>query len=427
MIELVDYAPEINVPVAEYARLLGYPRGHALEGRALELAEWASKWYATHGRPWTYARQAAALEPTDRGIAIDGQRFACAPLQQTMRQAAADGVVLVAASAGPEVDAAAAAAWRGDRPDEYFFLEVYGAAVVEHLITLVGAKLCAWADRQSLSVLPHFSPGYPEWDVAEQPRLVDLLKRTSGHDLPARLDSLSSGMLRPKKSQIAVFGLTRRRELVQPLTALSPCGTCCYARCDYRRGPYQGAPSYRVIEAAPTTPAVSATANSVPLDLAAAYTTSAKALARWSRERLSLVDRADGSLEARFRYDGTTCSNMGRPLAFDYTVRLGRRDEGYPIKSQACSPAAGDEGYRAMCRYLDDGDRLLDAIAAERPLYRGRLDDVLAWRRAACSTGCYCDAESRQHKWGLVLETIHFALAERELHNGRAATEGTTR
>lgn len=427
MIELVDYAPEINVPAAEYARLLGYPRGHALEGRALELAEWARQWYATHGRPWTYARQAADVQSTAGGVVIDGEAFACPPLEQTMRQAAADAVVLVAASAGPEVDAAAAAAWRAERPDEYFFLEVYGAAVVEHLITLVGANLCAWADRQALTVLPHFSPGYPEWDVAEQTRLVAMLKRTSGHDLPARLEALSSGMLRPKKSQIAVFGMTRRRELVQPLTSLSPCGACCYARCDYRRGPYQGAPSFRVVEAAATSPAVNVAPRTVPLDLAATYTTSAKALARWSRERLSLRDQTDGSLEARFRYDGTTCSNMGRPLAFDYTVRLGRRDEGYPIHSQDCAPAAGDDGYRAMCQYLDDGDRLLDVIAAERPLHCGRLDDVLAWRRATCSTGCYCDADSRQHKWGLVLETIHFALAERERRDGRQSTEGTTR
>ena len=25
--------------------------------------------------------------------------------------------------------------------------------------------------------------------------------------------------------------------------------------------------------------------------------------------------------------------------------------------------------------------------------------------------GCYCEPASRKHKWGLVLETIHFALA----------------
>jgi hypothetical protein len=26
--------------------------------------------------------------------------------------------------------------------------------------------------------------------------------------------------------------------------------------------------------------------------------------------------------------------------------------------------------------------------------------------------GCYCEPAGRKYKWGLVLETIHFALAE---------------
>ena len=37
-------------------------------------------------------------------------------------------------------------------------------------MTMTGARLCAWADGQRLAVLPHYSPGYPEWDIAEQPR-----------------------------------------------------------------------------------------------------------------------------------------------------------------------------------------------------------------------------------------------------------------
>jgi hypothetical protein len=38
------------------------------------------------------------------------------------------------------------------------------------------------------------------------------------------------------------------------------------------------------------------------------------------------------------------------------------------------------------------------------------LESVLAWPRPANQAGCYCDAASREHKWGLVLETIHYAL-----------------
>jgi len=36
---------------------------------------------------------------------------------------------------------------------------------------------------------------------------------------------------------------------------------------------------------------------------------------------------------------------------------------------------------------------------------------VIRWTRPSSPAGCYCEAESRQHKWGLVLETIHYALS----------------
>jgi hypothetical protein len=56
------------------------------------------------------------------------------------------------------------------------------------------------------------------------------------------------------------------------------------------------------------------------------YATNRKALRRWVEERLTLTDRVDGGIDARFVYDGSTCSNMGRALRFIYRVSLGPRD-----------------------------------------------------------------------------------------------------
>src|SRR4051794_11896937 len=56
-IEWIDAQPAVEVQPAEYLRLLGYPRGFELEGRARELADWAFAWYAEHGKPWVYARE----------------------------------------------------------------------------------------------------------------------------------------------------------------------------------------------------------------------------------------------------------------------------------------------------------------------------------------------------------------------------------
>jgi hypothetical protein len=326
-----------------------------------------------------------------------------------LRQAEAHGVILVAVGAGMEAEEEAHRRWEEGKPDEYFFLEMYASAVVEHLTTTTGANLCDWAERHEMAVLPHYSPGYPDWDVAEQSELLALIRRR--RPLPSCVDVMESGMLRPKKTLLAVFGLTRHGEHLRRLTDLIPCENCSFSSCQYRRVPYRRAPRSNT-EKVPQ-PRVAA------LDVNAQYAVNAKALARWAKERLSIQTDEDGTTEAQFRYDGTTCSNLGRPLTFLYSVRLGPRDEGYPIREQSCTPAAGDAGHTQMCEYLRNPRELMSAVEGEKPLQGERLDAVLSWDRTPCSTGCYCDASSRQHKWGLVLETIHYALAQQELDRSR--------
>ena len=217
MIELVDTLPDINVQPAEYKRLLGYPRDRVLGGRARELADWArdvvrEEWPAVGlraaGRAAAASRQ--RLDPHRRR-----RRSPASGLQKTLAAGARPTArSLVAVSAGPEVEAEAQRLWQEEKPDEYFFLEIFGSAVVEHLMTMTGARLCAWAEAASMAVLPHYSPGYPEWDIAEQARLLELIIDARSSQLPAPLDVLESGMLRPKKSLLAVFGLTHHIERV---------------------------------------------------------------------------------------------------------------------------------------------------------------------------------------------------------------------
>jgi len=413
VIEICDTSPVANVQPAEYIRLLGYPRGWELDGRAAELAEWARDWYARHGRPWVYARGVESIRFDDGGVELENVAFSSTRLRSTLHAAGADRAVLVAVSAGPELEEEAQVLWRDGKPDEYFFLEVYGSALVEHLITTTGARLCAWADGERAAVLPHYSPGYPEWTISEQPELLELIRRPRRDAV--RVDVLESGMLRPKKSLLAVFGVTRHVDRVRPLTELSPCENCSFAPCAYRRSPYRRSRK----SAASELPLVAADANVNPLSADAQYSVSAKALQRWSQERLTIDRRDDGGVAALFQYEGTTCTNMGRPLKFHYHVRLGPREEGYPILEQSCGPAPGDEGYMSMCRYISDREQLMTSIAVERPLHGQPLDDVVRWARRASPAGCYCEAESRQHKWGLVLETIHYALAREGTTAGR--------
>jgi hypothetical protein len=66
-----------------------------------------------------------------------------------------------------------------------------------------------------------------------------------------------------------------------------------------------------------------------------------------------------------------------------------------------------------MCGYISVGDDLIAAVGRDAPLAGEPLRAVIGWARPASAAGCYCDDASRLHKWGLVLETIHYALAER--------------
>ncbi|MEP6621934.1 MAG: hypothetical protein ABJE47_21605 [bacterium] len=233
-----ELAPRDGVLQEEYQRLLGYPRERVLDGRASELAQMARDWYRANGRPWTYARPASRLELTAGTLVIDGVAFNCAKLTATLRAANAHNVVLVAASAGPELEEEAQRRWQDEKPDEYFFLEVYGSAVVEQLVAAAGARLCAEADAQNMAVLPHDSPGYPEWTISEQSMLLELVKQPGSAVLPGPMAVLESGMLRPKKSLLAVFGLTHDAERVRRLTDMVPCERCALPRCQYRRVGY---------------------------------------------------------------------------------------------------------------------------------------------------------------------------------------------
>jgi len=418
MLELIDTRPDVNVAVFEYQRLLGYPAGHTIEGRARELADWARRWYAEHGTPWIYARHSDGFEIVHGAVRIDGTEFSAGRLHEQFDAAQAHEAVLAAVGAGRQAEEYARHLWQEGKPDEYFFLETYGSAVVEHLITITGSRICGWAEKSGMVVLPHYSPGYSGWDISDQGKLLALIRPRNGPGLPGEIHALEFGMLRPKKSLLALFGITRHRDKARSLAELIPCENCSFSPCQFRRAPYHHSrPPIEDVRMLHGNRNGSDEAKPVvdsPLDQQAKYSVNLRALQKWSRERLRLKWLGDCSVEARFRYDGTTCSNMGRPLEYDYHVKLGRAEERYRIQEARCGPALGDTGHTLMCEYLNDAERLQNSIDNEKPLVGKPLNDVLTWQRQYSPSGCYCDAESRIHKWGLVFEVIHFALVQHE-------------
>ena len=420
MFELIDTHPDSNVQESEYKRLLGFPGDYVLEGRSRELADKARQWYAQNGRPWVYARQIEGLELAGDRLHVSGAVFSSRQLHDNFNAAQVHSAMLTAVSAGGECEEKARELWQADKPDEYFFMEMFGSAVVEHLVTVASGRICGWADDHGMAALPHYSPGYSGWDMADQPKLWELIRQMKNRDFPGELQVMDTGMLRPKKSLLALFGLTRHLDKVRAFAKLVPCESCSLPGCQYRRAAYQH--SLPQIEDVRRLQSQSGMFSDAPARIVspsglrhdAQYSINLKALHKWSRERLQLRTLHDGSIEARFRYEGTTCSNMGRPLAYDYHILIGPGRDGHKIIEAACLPAPGDTGHALQCECLKDAASFMRSIDSERPL-RGRpLNDVLAWQRPFSPSGCYCDADRRAHKWGLVFEVIHFALVQRE-------------
>jgi hypothetical protein len=140
-----------------------------------------------------------------------------------------------------------------------------------------------------------------------------------------------------------------------------------------------------------------------------------RTLQLWRNKRLRITAERGGELLATFRFDGSTCSNMGVALSFDYQVRLARNgSDGYRIVDCSCRPTEGHEGYLSMCAVLDDPERHMESIESYKPFLDRPLHEVLAWQASLSPAGCLCTRASQDHKWRIVLQTIHYALEKHD-------------
>ena len=416
--EFLDTCPDINIQEAEYKRLLGYPKEYELSGLPKELMDSTRRWYNENGAPWIYARYVEALELSDGVFRINGVDFHSTRVYDQLVDAEAYAVVLAAVSAGKNCEGRARQLWKEEKPDEYFFMEMYGSAVVEHLIANAAGRICGWADQNTMAVLPRYSPGYPEWDILEQHKLFEVIRKDTKQKLPEEIHVMHTGMLNPKKTLLAVFGITKNLGKAQGHANLIPCENCSLPNCKYRRTPYRRSPEQiedvNQLQFSRNGNVISTMKNSFILTPNAKYSISLKALEKWSKERLTLKVLDDQSVQATFKYEGTTCSNLGHPLEFDYHIRLGSSEKNYQIVDAKCIPAPEDTGHELMCQYLEEGNAFIEMIAREKPFVGNSLNDVLALKREFNPSGCFCTPESREYKWGLVFEVLHYALAQKE-------------
>ena len=405
--------PTVNVQEGEYRRLLGLPPDFLVDDQIAELMRGAREWYAVHGRPWVSSIPLLDLRIEDVAVHVDGEVLKSRELVKRMREVGATGAVLVAASAGPEAEDEARRLWQAERPAEYFFLEIYASAVVENLVTMTGAALCGWAEQREEAVLPHYSPGYATWNVSDQHALMRLVRRDGVEALRGPLDVLESGMLSPKKSQLAFFALAPKANVPQSLIGAIPCEQCAFLACQYRRVPYAKR-AYHNAARPGVNAYVARTHAPIPVPAAPKYAYNAKALRKWRETHLTLNFAEDGTADVGFRFDGSTCSNSGFPLAYRFGIKLGPREEGYKILDMTCVPWENDKGWLEQCSAKSNKDRMERMVTQDRPLIGKRWDEILKWDPTTEPAGCLCTPASRNHKWKIVVQTMHSALLERE-------------
>lgn len=224
-----------RIEETELARLLGYPDRRIPPGRAAAGAAAARDWYGAHGRPWALARRVTIGEIRGDEIRLAGGEPLTSPvLARRLVRGEAKAVALTAVSAGGEADDESTALWRRDRPDEAYFLERFAAAVVEYLAGWATSRLRADLEENGLGLLPSYSPGYRGWDLEQQVRLLHCLAGDGGSASP-NLEVLESGMIRPKSSLLATFGITPRLHLAAEARRRNRCTWCSLSDCGFRR------------------------------------------------------------------------------------------------------------------------------------------------------------------------------------------------
>jgi hypothetical protein len=223
----------------ELLRLLGMPRGRALEGALRERVDAARGWYAARGRPFAATRRVAVRDLCATGVRlVDGTELGSAWLAEGLRATGGHAVAALAVSAGREVAAEARRLWAADRPDEAFVLDRLAAAVTEALVLWSSGAACRAASGDGETLLPPRSPGCGDFEIGDQHRLLRMLGGTKAEGDRLALgpiELLPTGALDPPHSLLAALGVTRL-----PLPAATPedlCRACELEPCAFRRAP----------------------------------------------------------------------------------------------------------------------------------------------------------------------------------------------
>jgi hypothetical protein len=221
----------LAIDPAEVLRFQGYKAGRDVPGpdvRALfdeALAE---------GRrlmaPRAVARWAPVTRRSEDDLEVDGEPLAIPGIGQ--RWGAVDHVAAAVCTIGEALERRVSALWEARELPLASMLDSVGSGAVESLAEYVNDLLCQQG-LPALRVTNRISPGYGEWDVAEQRRLFRLC---AGEPIGVVLNE--AWVMTPGKSISLLVGAGVAARVDH---YFSQCARCWMRDCAYRRAPVQAA------------------------------------------------------------------------------------------------------------------------------------------------------------------------------------------
>jgi len=118
-----------------------------------------------------------------------------------------------------------------NRLSEAYIVESLGSVAVENMIEQFHAQYGSYLKLSRKGITLPFSPGYCDWNVEEQKKLVSSV---AADQIGITLNT--GGLMTPRKSISGVFGVMDRQG---PAMAYNPCSNCGNRGCAYRRAPHR--------------------------------------------------------------------------------------------------------------------------------------------------------------------------------------------
>ena len=224
---LVLADPALAIDPDEVLRFQGYKRGRDVPGPDVRaLFETALAEGRRLMRPRALVRWARVTRVAADALEVEGESLAIPRIGALWGEVEHAAVALC--TIGEALEQRVAELWEARELPLASMLDSVGSGAVESLAEYVNDVLCQQG-LPSLKVTNRISPGYADWDVAEQPRLFRLC---TGEAAGIRLNEAC--VMTPGKSISLLAGAGRAARVDH---YFSQCARCWMRDCAYRRVP----------------------------------------------------------------------------------------------------------------------------------------------------------------------------------------------